>query len=268
MTKNYFKLALRNIFRKKLYTIINLTGLGVASAFCILVYWYVRHEQSFDKFHIHTNQLYRLEFSDAFGPSKEEQKSAFFSFLMKDAEQRNMIQTPPIFAGELKKDFPEIEHAVRVIPWGDVKVRVNDQSFKEENNAAYADEDFFNVFNFPLKTGNPSTVLTGHNNVVLSEKLALKYFGHTDPIGKTLMFPTQDSSLFTVSGIAKDFPANSSFRYNMIMPRTSVADYQEDIKKGLNTFSDPLILQLKRGTNAQLFQQKLDAFGKNILLPH
>src|SRR6266498_729612 len=184
MFRNYLKLAFRNIIRKKLYTTINLAGLGVASAFCILVYWYVRHEQSFDTFHSNASRLYRLEFSSLF-PSKEEQKSRFFSFLMKDAEQKNMIQTPPIFAGELKKDFPEIEYAVRVAPGYEAKVRVNDRSFNEQRNIVYVDEDFFKLFNFPLKKGNPATVLAEHNDVVLSEKIALKYFGNSDPIGKT-----------------------------------------------------------------------------------
>src|SRR4051812_32303066 len=106
MLKNYFKLALRSISRKKLYTIINLTGLGVASAFCILIYLYVQHEQSFDKFHKNVDQLYRLEFNDFWHNPNEEKKSSFFSSLMKNSEQQNMIQTPPVLALELKKDFP------------------------------------------------------------------------------------------------------------------------------------------------------------------
>lgn len=132
MLRNYFKLALRNIGRKKLYTIINLTGLSVASAFCILVYWYVQHEQSFDKFHKNVDQLYRLEFSRIWGDGNEEKKSNFFSFLMKNLEQHNMIQTPAVLALELEKDFPEIEHAIRIHPGYEEIVRVNNQSFKEE----------------------------------------------------------------------------------------------------------------------------------------
>src|SRR6266487_2445272 len=162
MLKNYFKLALRNIARKKLYTIINLAGLGVASAFCILVYLYVQHEQSFDKFHKNADQLYRIEFSSFWGNKYEEKKSNFFSFLMRNSEQQHMIQTPAVLALELKKDFPEIKHAIRIHPGYEEIVRVNNQSFKEQKNIAYVDGDFFNVFNFPLKEGNPSSVLAGH----------------------------------------------------------------------------------------------------------
>jgi putative ABC transport system permease protein len=267
MIKNYFKLALRNIARKKLYTVINLIGLSIASAFCVLIYLYVQHEQSFDRFHKNVNQLYRLEFSDFWNNTKEEKKSSFFSFLMKNSEQHNMIQTPAILALELKKDFPEIEHAIRIHPGYEEIVRVNNQSFKEEKNIAYVDSDFFNVFSFPLKEGNASDVLAGHNQIVLSETAALKYFGQANPIGKTILLPNEDSTLFTVSGIAKDFPINSSLRYDLIMPRTSTPDYNGDIQRGINTFSDPLILQIKKGTNIQFFEQKLNAFGKRYFVP-
>jgi len=173
-----------------------------------------------------------------------------------------MIQTPPIFAGELKKDFSEIEYAIRVAREYVTKIRVNDKSFKEQDNIAHVDKDFFKVFNFPLEEGNPDEVLAQRNSVVLSETMALKYFGHSDPVGKTLMLLGDDSILYTVTGVAKDFPVNSSFRYDILVPRTSAPDYEADIAKGLGTFSDPLILQLKKGTDARMLEHKLDAFGK------
>ncbi|HXL56156.1 MAG TPA: ABC transporter permease, partial [Chitinophagaceae bacterium] len=262
MFKNYLKLALRGMGRKKLYTIINLTGLGVASAFCILVYWYVQHEESFDRFHANGDQLYRLEFSNFFNSGKEETKTNFFSFMMKNSGQQNMIQTPTILAVELQKDFSEIEHAVRIIRADAHAVRVNNQSFKEENNAVYADADFFKVFSFSVKEGNASTVLAGRNQIVLSEKVASKYFGKADPVGKTLLLPGEDSTLFTVSGVTKDFPVNSSFQFDLIMPRESHPGYKDELNRGLNTFSDLLIIQFKKGINIQAFQKKLDAFGK------
>jgi putative ABC transport system permease protein len=261
--KNYFKLALRNIGRKRLYTVINLTGLGVASAFCILVYWYVQHENSFDKFHARVNQLYRVEFSSFNNTPGRVPKKTFFSFLMKDAGQQNMIQTPVIFAGDLHRSFPEIEHAVRIEPGYEMIVRVNNQSFKEENNSAFVDKDFFSVFTFPLVKGDASTVLSDNNKMVLSEKAAKKYFGNEDAIGKTILLPQQGNVLYTVSGIAKDFPANSSLHFDFIMPRESVPDYADEMGRGLNTFSDLLIIQLKKETDARTFAKKLDVFCKN-----
>lgn len=267
MIKNYFKLALRNIGRKKLYTVINITGLGVASAFCILVYWYVQNERSFDKFHANGDQLYRVEVSDVFGGNNEETKKDFFSFLNKNSGQRNMIQTPVILAAELHKNFPEIEHALRIAPGYEIVVRVNNQSFKEVNNSAYVDAEFFKVLSFPLKEGNPSSVLMERNQVVLSESAALKYFGKTQALGKTLSLSGASDHLYTVSGIAKDFPVNSSFKFDLLINRESVPDYADAVNKGLNSFSDLLILQLKKGTDVATFEQRLDAFGKNYFQP-
>jgi len=262
MLKNYFKLALRNIGRKKLYAVINLTGLGVASAFCILMYWYVQHENSFDRFHANASQLYRVEFSRLDNNPAKAPAGTFFSFLMKDGGQQNMIQTPVIFAGDLHRSFPEIEHTVRIEPGYEIIARVNNQSFKEENNSAFVDKDFFSVFSFPLVKGDPAIVLSGQN-IVLSEKVAKKYFGNEDAMGKTILLPQQGNVLYTVSGIAKDFPGNSSLHYDFIMPRESTPDYADEMGRGLNTFSDLLIIQLKRGTDANAFAKKLDGFCRH-----
>ena len=109
MLKNNLKLAFRNIFRNKLYTAINIIGLGVASAFCILVYLYVKNERSFDSFHNDNASLFRVEESRIFGGrDNDQQEKSFFSFLTTDADQQNMIQTPLPFGPDLKKNFPEI----------------------------------------------------------------------------------------------------------------------------------------------------------------
>lgn len=269
MLRNYLKLALRNIAHKKLYAVINIAGLGIASAFCILVYWYVQHENSFDKFQSNVNDLYRFEFSDfsATQPEADENKAGFFSFLMKDEEQQNMLQTPVIFAADLKRNFPEIEHTVRVEPGYEMTVRVNNESFKEVENSAFVDDDFFSVFNFPLLEGSAGTVLKQHNQIVISEKLAKKYFGNNEAVGKTISLSSYQNALYTVSGVAKDFPANSSFKYDLIIPRESVPDYADEVGRGLNTFSDLLILQLKKGTDANAFAKKIDAFTRNYFMP-
>src|SRR5258708_2316614 len=125
MLKNNIKLAFRNIFRNKLYTTINIIGLGVASAFCILVYLYVKNERSFDRFHKDQDRMFRVEQTNIFSSfSREMPQKSFFSFLMKDEEQRNLIQTPTIFAVDIKRNFPEVENAVRIESLGDPIVRI------------------------------------------------------------------------------------------------------------------------------------------------
>ena len=262
MLKINLKLAIRNIFRNKLYTAINIIGLGVASAFCILVYLYVKNERSFDRFHHDQDRMFRVEQTNLFASfSREKPQKSFFSFLMKDEEQNNLIQTPTIFAIDLKRNFPEVENAVRVESLGDPIVRIGNQSFKEKANVVYVDRDFFEAFSFPLIQGTPATVLSGQNQVVISERLAKKYFGNGNPVGKILNI-TKDKLLLTVSGVAKDFPANSSFRYDIMVPFETNPYYKDELKQGTNGFNDLLILTLRKGTDAVSFQKKLDAFSK------
>src|ERR1700753_66976 len=139
MLKTNLKLAFRNIFRNKLYTAINIIGLGVASAFCILVYLYVKNEQSFDGFHADGERLFRLEQTNLFSSfSRQKPQKNFFSFLMKNEEQKNMIETPLALAVDLKRNFPEVENAVRVKNMYNPVIRMGNQSFKEnQENTVY-----------------------------------------------------------------------------------------------------------------------------------
>jgi len=265
------KLAVRNIFRNKLYSTINMVGLGVASAFCILVYLYVKNERSFDNFHHDQAQLFRVEqTNDIFGVNpREKHETNFFSFLMKDAEQKNMIQTPTTLGVELKRNFPEIENAIRFQPMGAETIMVNNKSFKEQdNNLTYADADFFQVFNFPLVYGTPETVISGLNQAAISERLAKKYFGSANPIGKIITTPN-DATVppITITGVFKNFPSNSSFQYDLIMRSESNPNYKDNMARGVNSFSDPLVLKLKKGTDVVQFRSKLDLFAKTYFKP-
>ncbi|SHM07572.1 ABC transporter permease [Mucilaginibacter sp. OK098] len=270
MLKINLKLAFRNIFRNKLYTTINIIGLSVASAFCILVYLYVKNEQSFDSFHHDRDQLYRLEETNLFG-SFDQKKSAtnFFSFLMKDAEQKNSIQTPTVLAPDLKSNFPEIENAIRLSGIGEETIKVGNNNFKEQgDNLTFADADFFQVFNYPLISGNSKTVLTGRNQVVISERLAEKYFGRDNAVGKIISLPNETGQPpLTVSGVFKNFPANSSFQFDMIIPMETNTSYKDKINRGVNSLSDRLVLKLKKGTDLVKLKNKLDVFAKQYFKP-
>jgi putative ABC transport system permease protein len=271
MIKVNLKLALRNIFRNKLYSAINVIGLGVTSAFCILVYLYVKNEQSFDSFHHDQDRLFRVEESDVFSALRQvKPEKSLFSFLMKDAAQKNMIQTPTAMAVDLKRNFPEIENAVRLAGIGEETVQVGDHSFKEQgDNLTYADADFFEVFNYPLISGNPKTVLAGlKQQAVISQRLATKYFGNQNPVGKILLFPNETNQPpIMVSGVFKNFPSNSSFQFDMILPMESNPDYKSDYDRGVNSFSDPLVIKLRKGANVARFEAKLNVFAKDYFKP-
>jgi len=257
------------MFRNKLYTAINITCLSVASAFCVLVYLYVKNEHSFDNFHKDVDRLYRVEETDMWANANGKKPlKNFFSFAMKDAEQKNMIVTPTPMAIDLKNNFPEIENAVRLQSLGGETIKAGNTSYKEENNLTLADADFFKVFNYPLVSGDPATVIAPPNHAAISEKLAHKYFSNENPIGKTLTMPNEPTQPpMIISGIFKDFPSNSSFQFDLVLNIESNPDYKKDMASGVNSFNTPLILKLRKGASANSLTAKLDAFGVNYFKP-
>jgi len=270
MLKTNLKLAFRNIFRNKLYTAINIVGLSVASAFCILVYLYVKSEQSFDRFHYDQAQLFRVEKSEKPDPvfDKKPEKS-LFSFLLKDEEQRNMLATPTELAIDFKQNLPEIESAIRLGSMGDANVKVGAVTFKEKENVTYADADFFKVFNYPLVSGTPSTVLAARNTAAISQRLAEKYFGNANPVGKTLIFTDEEKMPpVTISGVFKNFPVNSSFQYDLIVSMESDPNYAGNLATGLNSSNKLLVLKLKRGVDIAKFNVKLNRYAKSLYGPY
>jgi putative ABC transport system permease protein len=265
MLKINLRLAMRNILRNKLYTIINIIGLSVASAFCILVYLYVKNEQSFDNFHHDGAHLFRVEVSDIFAPLKNDDgqsQKGFFSFLTKDVDQDNMINVPAVMGPDLKQNFPEIDGIVRMRGLYYPIIRQNNQSFEENNQCAvFADANFFKVLDFPLVQGNKNSVLADKKSVVISERFAKKYFGNKNPIGQ-LFNITSENLLLTVTGIVKDFPANSSLNFDVIIRREADQNYADNIRGGVNQFNDHMVLRLNKNANVNDFQRKLIVFSR------
>src|SRR5687767_12374860 len=267
MAKNYFKIALRNLLNKKVYTGINLLGLSVASAFCLLVYMHAQQEWSFDTFHKNSQQIYRLEVvTNHFGREENvNAKKGMFSFLIDHKHAtNNMLVHPLVLGSDLKNNFPEIESVVRLQGSFRPLVRHNNQSYQiGDNKLVYAENNFFKIFNFPLKQGNASVVFQNPGDIVVNERAAKKLFGNENAIGKTITIPSITEKIFTVTGVAKDFPANSSFDYDIILPLEANPSYQENITdRSNNHFNSITLLQLKKNTNASAFAKKLDDFAQ------
>jgi putative ABC transport system permease protein len=262
MFKNYLKIAWRNLLRKKTYTAINVFGLSLGIAFCLLVYLYVAHERSFDTFHTKADRIYRIESSSfhALGQSKQPEKR-LFSIFPQQEEEKNQIVMPVVLAPELTTSFPEIKQTLRLKAGWRETVRYNNQSFREEK-ALYVDANFFELFTFPLVYGDASTALAAPNNVVISQAIAKKYFGSENPIGKTLEFIWEKPVLFTITGVAKAAPANSSIQFEFLLPIEGHPGYENYIKSGLNTSSVLTFVELREGTSRQAFAEKLDNFGR------
>src|SRR4051794_27722606 len=192
MIKNYFKLAFRNLIKRKSYSLLNILGLAIGISCCLIIFQYVAFERSYDKFENKSDQLVRLRL-DSYQDGKLAWKSA---------------TSYPAFGPTMKKDFPEVENFCRII---DAElVLSNDEKnvkFKEEKGY-YADPSFLDMFNIHLLKGNPENALDGPNKIMLSEKLARKYFGNDEPLGKKLIFrDPQFSRSFEVTGVFAAFPS-------------------------------------------------------------
>lgn len=213
MFRNYFKIAVRHLQRHKLITVINISGLAVGMACCILIALYVRDELSFDRFHHNADNIYRVTTQSIHQAGTAEYGAA--------------TQFP--IGPNLKKDISSIKEAVRIFAPGNTLYTVGDKRIWEENTG-FVDEAFFRVFNFPLLEGDPATVLKEPYSIVLTESAAKKYFGDTSPVGKLIKVGNGYSC--TVTGVAKDLPANTDLRMTMILSFSTM------LKEALKTGSD------------------------------
>lgn len=267
MFRNYLRIAIRNLWKKKVYTGINLLGLAIAAAFCMLVYMYMEQEKSFDSFHTNSDRLYRLEATSLFNfEEKGKPKNGFFSWLApKDDGVRNMLTHPYVLADDLRAGVPDIEVAVRAQGNYNTVCWYNGQSYKiADGSATFIESNFFTILDFPLLKGNPASVLSNKSSVVVDQSTANRIFGSQDPIGKILSIPSIENSLFTVTGVAKDFPPNSSIQYKMIFPLEAHPSHQENsVDKSNNHFNYTTLLLAKPNTNKVGLQNKITAFAKN-----
>jgi MacB-like protein len=168
MLKNYLKIAFRNLWRKKAFSFISITGLAIGMASCFLIFLYVHFEFSYDQFHSKSNHIYRV-----------------VGDLKSPAETMHWYQTPGPMARAMKTDFPEVREAARIVPVS-ILVRKDNIKFQEEHSL-WADSSIFSVFDFPLKYGDPGTALREPNSIVFSETAARKYFGDSNPVGQSLL---------------------------------------------------------------------------------
>ena len=213
MVKNYLLIALRNAWRNKGYTLINLLGLAIGICSSIIILLFVLDELSFDRHNEHFKDIYRITIKGK----------------IQGNEIEAALSNAPMGA-TLKSDFPEVEEFARLFTFdGDPIVRYENKVFIEEN-FYYADSTFFNVFTAPVVYGDPKGMLNRPNTVVLTEEMARKYFGDEDPVGKLLRVGQREQN-FEVTGVVKGFPENSHFRFNMLGSMTSI--YLADVNRWL-----------------------------------
>ena len=217
MFKNYFTVALRNLLRNKIYAFINIAGLSIGLACAMLIILYVKDEVSYDRFHKNVNNIYRIVTQ---GINKDGGKGR------KDPNT-GYLQGP-----RFAQNVPEIKHFVRVQS-GNESIKTGTEV--KDQDLLRVDSSFFDVFSFPLVSGNRHTCLKDPSSVVLSEETAKRQFGTTDVIGKIVML--KDDSVFVphkITAVAKKCPQNSSIKFDMLLP---IKESNEDAANSENWFN-------------------------------
>ncbi len=198
MIRNFFKIALRNIWKHKGYSFINIAGLAVGMASCLLIGLWVLDELSFDRFHADAGNLYKVE---------ENQHYSGRLF--------HVTVTPHPIAPALKAEIPEIKDSTRLVFPGTVLLRRGEKAHFERGLVS-VDPSFLDMFTFPVIKGDLKTALATPDSLILTRKMARKYFGDEDPVGKALTFNNKYD--FRVTAVAEDVPLNSTIRFDMLIP--------------------------------------------------
>ncbi|WP_296619472.1 ABC transporter permease, partial [Marivirga sp.] len=209
MLKNYLKIALRNLLKKKAYSFINISGLGIGMACCFLIYLYVQDELSYDQYHEKKDRIYRVLHGFNESSQPDNVKPDFYE----------VWGNAPV-GQALANDFPEIEKVVQFSGRADVLLRNGEKMFQEDG-IFFMDSTAFDVFSWQLIKGDPKTALVAPFSIVLTESTAKKYFGDEDPMGKTLNGDRSggrsDQGIYKVTGIMEDVPENSHFKFNTLL---------------------------------------------------
>ncbi len=250
MIQHYFLISWRNIVRNKFYSLLLIAGFAVGLASAILLIMYTWDELSYDSFHKKKDNIYLVGVEGKEGETRE----------------RSGWTSPP--TGPAMQDFfPEVETYTRLCFWFDeVLVNKDDKQFIEKRIVG-ADSTVFDVFTIPLLAGNPQTALTEPNTIVISESMARKYFGDQNPIGETLRFEHFFSEC-RITGVAKDYPENSHFQFNMLLSLKTFERIHFDFAKswGNHTFSTYVLLNEQ--ARPQAVEAKFPQFIKTYFEPY
>ena len=208
MIKNYFKTAWRNLWTNKAFSSINILGLSIGLACCILMFLFIQNELSYDKFNVNAKNIYRI-----------------FSIPVEGKDKKELAVTPAPWAPLMKKDYPEIKEYVRLLRDEKMVIGQPGEQHFYEKDIFYVDSTFFNVFSVDLERGDVKKALERPNSIILTKEAAQKYFGDADPIGKTLEINSFVGAVnVEVTAVAKKNPASSHFQFTALISLQTLGD--------------------------------------------
>ena len=245
MVKQIFKYSLRTLKRQGGYVFINVLGLAVGLACTLLIALFIVHELSYDKYHEHRDQIYRIGLHGRFS-----------------GQESRMAYTAPPIVPSMAEEFPEVENFLRMYIWDETVIQVEDRYYTEDH-LAMVDSTFFDFFSIPLLRGNQQTALTEPYSVVLSETTARRLFGDEDPMDKLLKAGGMEDQ-FRVTGIMADVPENTHFRAGMLGSITS-----HDFANENNWLSNHLFsyVKLRPGADPEMVSDRFEGLIMKYIGP-
>jgi len=218
MIKHFFTVAYRNLLRNKIFSVINVVGLAIGMACCLLIVYYVQHELSYDRYHTKGDRIYRL--TQSFQNSQAGEKLP-----PPTPEEFQVWGNAPVGAA-LANDFPTVEKVVQftspntfLLQHGETRI--------QQDNLLFMDSTAFEVFSWKMLAGNPLTALKAPNSIVLTKSVARKFFGNTNPVGQSLK---GDNAInFLVTGVMEDVPSNSHFNFTGLISMSTFRIWRPEI---------------------------------------
>ena len=271
MLQHYFKIAVRHLWKQRLYSIINIFGLAIGVACCLTVLYYITDEIGYDSHHENADDLYRISIN---------------SNILSGGDERIVALSPILWGPALKKDYPAVEDFARFVnevsddnPW---EFTYEDNSFTE-SKVLFADPSALELFTFPMLHGDPKTALNEPLTVVLTQKMALKYFDEENPVGKTLTLDpklrgndgqlTKQTFELTVSGVIEDLPRNTHLPFEFLIPSAQlnliygidINGNGEDARWFWRGLISHTYIKLKKGTDPTVLEEQFPSFQDRYL---
>jgi putative ABC transport system permease protein len=246
MIRNYFKTALRNLWRYKGFATINILSLTIGIIGCLVIGLFVWDEHQYDKNIVGGENVYRLY--------EQKKDNDVISYL---------ALTPPVFASFVKQQYPEVEATARILMNDDRFLMEVGERKQYEEKGWLVDSNFFQVFPLKFLRGNPSTALATSGSIVISEDLAKRYFGKEDPIGKTIKLNKGD---VVVKGVLAKLPDHFHLDFNYLISLSS-ADLPKEMMEKWTWTQFYTYVRLKPGANVNLLQEKFQAYVKKNIVP-
>ena len=244
MLKNYLKVALRNLWKNKSFSFINIVGLAIGLATCLLIVLFVQDELNYDCYNVNADRIYRVDGDIQFGGSH------FILAVM-----------PPVMSSTLVKDYPQVQAAVRFRDYGGFLVKKGNENI-QENHVVYTESSVFNVFTLPMIAGDPKTALTDPHSLVITRSTAMKYFNRTDVVGQNMII--NDTGNYKITGVMEDIPTQSHFNFDFFVALSESKEAKE-----YNWLSNnfPTYILVKPGTDAKALETKINGIVNEYVYP-